>query len=255
MKRIGHTLRGFLEWVSVRLPHRIIIDNAKSFGDFGKTDINYSTSLLKEQCSREHIFGVPGTNLQFLDVGARDGKLEYLLGITKNLAFDKELYEKNSVKFYEKYRYFGCDIQPCETNQMLIGDICDEHFLDAHSEYREFFDVVYSNNVFEHLKEPWGAARNIMQILKFGGICITIAPFSIRYHESPGDYFRFTHQGLVRLFERVGKVETLTAGYDITGRRNDWQGIGVNNDVVPTDHFGAWRENWFAVAVVRKLAS
>jgi hypothetical protein len=108
--------------------------------------------------------------------------------------------------------------------------------------------------VFEHLRRPWAAARNILDLLRPGGSCITIAPFSLRYHESPEDHFRYTHTGLVALFEEHAPVRTVLAGYDIAGRRNNWQGLGTANDTVPADEFGAWRENWFTIAIVEKPA-
>ena len=45
--------------------------------------------------------------------------------------------------------------------------------------------------------------RNIEKLLKPGGTVITIAPFSIRYHDV-NDYFRFTHKGLEQLFNDTG---------------------------------------------------
>ena len=95
--------------------------------------------------------------------------------------------------------------------------------------------------------------ENIEKLLKPGGMVITIAPFSIRYHECPSDFFRFTHKGLEQLFNNAGNFETLISGYDITGRRNNWQGTGFGNDIVPVDKFGAWRENWFVVNISKKL--
>jgi hypothetical protein len=44
----------------------------------------------------------------------------------------------------------------------------------------------------------------------------------------------------------------LVSGYDLRGRRNNWQGDGTAADLVPVDRFGAWRENWFVVTIVRK---
>jgi len=119
--------------------------------------------------------------------------------------------------------------------------------------FLEYFDLVYSNNVFEHLSNPFIAVQNIEKLLKPGGIVITIAPFSIRYHECPSDYFRFTHKGLEQLFNDAGNFETLVSGYDIIGRRNNWQGDGLANDIVPLDKFGAWRENWFVLNISKKL--
>lgn len=115
-------------------------------------------------------------------------------------------------------------------------------------------DFIYSNNVFEHLKKPWVAAQNLTKLLKPHGIIITIVPFSQRYHEDPGDYFRYTHTGIFSLFEDFGSFELLKTGYDICGRRNNWQGGGFNNDIVPVDNFGAWRETWFTVSVMRKIS-
>jgi SAM-dependent methyltransferase len=206
--------------------------------------------LKKEEVARRYILKKRGANLKFLDVGSRNSKLEYLLGIRKNLEFDNVLYNDNYKLFNSKYQYFGLDIHnPDNVRNVIIQDICNENFTE---EYNDYFDVIYSNNVFEHLKKPWVAARNIFKMLKKGGIVVTITQFSIRYHECPADYFRYSHIGLNSLFEECGEVKILESGYDISGRRNNWQGQGGENDIVPVDNFGAWRENWFTVSVVEK---
>jgi SAM-dependent methyltransferase len=239
----------------IRARPPVIVDRGRKLGDFEAKRIAYDTSIVKEQAARDHLFSLPGTELRFLDVGARDGRLDYLLGIHKNLESDEELYKANRARFDAKFIYFGLDLDPAaEDENVLAGNICADDFLDSHESLRGTFDVAYSNNVFEHLRRPWVAARNILALLKPGGSCITIAPFSLRYHESPEDHFRYTHSGLVALFAEHEPVETLLAGYDLTGRRNNWQGLGTANDIVPVDEFGAWRENWFAVAIVRKPA-
>jgi SAM-dependent methyltransferase len=242
----------------VRLRHRrrrIIVDEGRRLGNFERTDIAYDTSLVKEQVARDYLFSLPGIGLTFLDVGARDGRLDYLLGIHRNLELDPELYRENRARFDAKFRYFGVDLAPAgEDEHVLSGDICAPDFLERHVDRRASFDVVYSNNVFEHLRRPWAAAGAILELLKPGGSCITIAPFSLRYHESPEDHFRYTHTGLVALFEEHQPVRTVVTGYDITGRRNNWQGMGAAHDIVPVDEFGAWRENWFVVAIIEKPA-
>jgi SAM-dependent methyltransferase len=232
-----------------------IVDSGRRLGDFERTDVTYDTSLVKEQAARDHLFSLTGEGLRFLDIGARDGRLDYLLGIHKNLEIDEDMYAANKARFDAKFSYFGLDLDPAgEDENVLSGDICAGDFLATHEQFRGSFDVAYSNNVFEHLRRPWVAAGNILGLLKPGGSCITIAPFSLRYHESPEDHFRYTHSGLVTLFEEHEPVEVLLAGYDVTGRRNNWQGLGTANDIVPVDEFGAWRENWFAIAIVRRPA-
>ena len=68
----------------------------------------------------------------------------------------------------------------------------------------------------------------------------------------PDDFFRYTHRVFYSLFSSVGDYELLKTGYDIQGRRNNWQGSGNNNDIVPVDNFGAWRETWNTFTVLRK---
>ena len=231
----------------------MIVDGERRLGEFERGSVEYETGLRKEEVAREHVFGREGSDLAFLDVGARDGRLEYMLGITENLEFDQEMYDRNIERFRERYRYFGLDLDPAgDAANVISGDVCSDGLMDEYPQYREFFDVIYSNNVFEHLRRPWIAARNLLAMLKPGGICITIVPFAIRYHESPEDHFRYTHTGVTALFTEHAPVTELVSGYDITGRRNNWQGGGQHRDIVPTDRFGAWRENWFVVNVIQK---
>ncbi|MEK6927130.1 MAG: methyltransferase domain-containing protein [Nanoarchaeota archaeon] len=226
---------------------RIIIDLEKKLGENRqRNDIVYKYNLNKDQVTRDFILKRDGEEMKFLDIGGRDGKLTYLLGISGNLRYDSKFYRDNIRIFESKYTYFGIDIMPTGKN-VIQGNICSESF-DS-DKYKDSFDIIYSNNVFEHLKKPWVAAQHITKMLKKGGLTIHIVPFSQRYHEDPGDYFRYTHTGLPSLFD---DLEVVLSGYDILGRRNDWQGTGKSNDMCPEDRFGAWRETWFTVSVMIK---
>lgn len=236
---------------------RIIVDKQLMLGDFKSDEIGYRVDMNKEEISRRYLFERDGSSLKFLDVGARDGALTYLLGIKGNFEFNEEFYQENIERFRSKYVYFGMDLTPAAgaEHRVLLGDACDVNFSVSHPEFIEQFDVIYSNNVFEHFERPWIAADNLTKLLKPGGVVITIVPFSARYHESPGDYFRFSHTGVTALFSAAGQFEVLESGYDILGRRINWQGSGHANDIVPVDEFGAWRETWFTVSVLRKVKS
>jgi SAM-dependent methyltransferase len=240
----------------MRLPRvRIIVDREPRRGRterVGADAVAYDATLCKEEVAREYVFGMPGEGLRFLDVGARDGRLDYLLGVREELSYDEAFHDENLRRFRAKYEYFGLDLEPADAPNVLRADLCADDD-PIFQEHRGSFDVVYSNNVFEHLRRPWVAARHVVDLLRPGGICITIAPFAIRYHAVPDDYFRYTHRGITALFVDQGDVEELVSGYDVRGRRVDWQGGGGNHDLVLTDHFGAWRENWFSVSVVRKI--
>ncbi len=192
-----------------------------------------------------------GRSGKFAEVGSGDGELRYLLGVTGNLNIDERFYSQNRAWFDANFTFWGIDIEPKGTN-VLAGDICGPDFPNRFSSAESSFDVVYSNNVFEHLRRPWLAARNIYWLMKPGAICITIVPFAQRYHAAPADYFRYTHTAIPSLFEDAGPIKILVAGYDILGRRNNWQGSGKNDDIVPIDELGAWRETWFTVSVIEK---
>jgi len=233
---------------------RLIVDRALAVGDFSR-GCGYRTDLDKEHLSRKAILNREprrDARMRFLDVGGRDGKLSYLLGNTEPLKFDAGIYAANRARFDALYEYFGVDLRPAGDN-VLVGDLCDPGFVGGHREFAGAFDVIYSNNVFEHLRKPWIAAANILQLMKTGGVCVTVVPFAQRYHEDPGDYFRYTPAGIVSLFEDVGPVEVVQAGFDIRARRYDWQGGGDANDTVPIDRFGAWRETWYTLVILKKL--
>ena len=232
---------------------RLIVDDEKRLGRFGaSTGTLPLLAASKEETARSYVFAERGDGLNFLDVGARDGALTYLLGISGNLDYSESAYRANLERFRGKYNYYGMDLKSEGSPNVLIGDICAADYVPEHAAFAGFFDVVYSNNVFEHLRRPWIAAANILALLKPGGLGIVIVPFAQRYHQVPEDYFRYTHAGARSLFEDAGAIEVLTCGYDLSGRRNDWQGSGENNDIVPEDRFGAWRETWFTLLVFRK---
>ena len=204
-----------------RIPSRIIIDRERRLGTSRGANVAYEYGLAKEAIARRLILERPpgdSTRLQFLDIGAGEGGLEYLLSVDRNLTFlPAAAAAANREAFDALYEYTGLELETQRTG-FIAADICSDAFQTEQAGLGATFDVVYSNNVFEHLRRPWLAARNAIWLLKPGGICITIAPFSLRYHESPADYFRFTHSGLSSLFEDAGDVRILVLGYDITGQ-------------------------------------
>ena len=156
--------------------------------------------------------------------------------------FNTDFYRQNRKILDEKFSYFGLDLVPENNLEVIVGDICDSEFLEHRLGAIDAFDVVYSNNVFEHLHDPFTAAKNMWRMCKLGGLLVTIVPFSQRFHASPDDYLRFTHRGVEEIFQRAGSVIIHESGYDIVGRRNNRQGSGLNFDLVPADRFGARRE-------------
>jgi SAM-dependent methyltransferase len=70
--------------------------------------------------------------------------------------------------------------------------------------------LVVSQEVVEHLADPWRAVAEAARVLKPGGRLYLQAPFVIGYHASPRDYWRFTGEGLGQLLASAGlQIERL----------------------------------------------
>lgn len=250
MKRFFYYLAGVLGAAS---SVRIILDKGRRLNHSTVHTSSINMSINKEDASRAAIFSDDTPSGIFLEVGCGRADLRYLLGVRGNLVLDDVFYSENKEKFEKKFQYWGLDLKANGKN-VIGGDICSPDFLSGDaSDFIGKCAVVYSNNVFEHLKKPWVAAHNMAQLLQKGGVGIVVVPFAQRYHESPGDYFRYTHTGVAALFDGVVDMKIIESGYDILGRRNDWQGSGAENDTVPVDEFGAWRETWFTYFAFQKL--
>jgi SAM-dependent methyltransferase len=68
------------------------------------------------------------------------------------------------------------------------------------------YDLVVCEQVLEHVRDPWTAARTLHDLCRPGGRAIVSTPFLIKVHPTPDDYWRFTEDGLHRLLEGSGFV-------------------------------------------------
>lgn len=66
------------------------------------------------------------------------------------------------------------------------------------------FDAVLCNAVLEHVADPGQAARELARVVRTGGHVVVAVPFLQPYHPCPGDYQRYTADGLAGLGRRAG---------------------------------------------------
>lgn len=143
-------------------------------------------------------------------------------------------------------QYINFDFSENTGINTIIKNIVNDDF----SEYYNYADIIYTNNTFEHIINPFIAANNIFNMLKNKGILFIRVPFSYRYHPVPNDYWRFSPTGLQSLFS---KLTCLECGLDIHARRRDDKGSFSNGvDKVPEDSLGGWRETWFSYFIGQK---
>jgi SAM-dependent methyltransferase len=71
------------------------------------------------------------------------------------------------------------------------------------------FDVVLCTQVLEHCENPAGAVAELRRVTAPGGRVLASTHGVQVYHPSPQDYWRWTHEGLRRLFVANGDWEAL----------------------------------------------
>jgi SAM-dependent methyltransferase len=71
------------------------------------------------------------------------------------------------------------------------------------------FDVVVCTQVLEHSDDPAQAVRELRRVTAPGGRVLASTHGVQVYHPSPVDYWRWTHEGLRRLFEQNGNWSRL----------------------------------------------
>lgn len=62
------------------------------------------------------------------------------------------------------------------------------------------FGTIICLSVLEHVDQPFRMAENLSKLLKPGGAVCLSAPFAWKFHGYPSDYWRFTHEGIRKLF-------------------------------------------------------
>ncbi len=66
------------------------------------------------------------------------------------------------------------------------------------------FDTVVCNQVLEHVPDPKKVITESCRVLRPNGHFVCTAPFLEPNHADPGDYFRYTQQGLESLCVECG---------------------------------------------------
>lgn len=98
----------------------------------------------------------------------------------------------------------------------LLPGIDVDVVADLHNLTKSFpensFDVFWANAVWEHLERPWIATKEVLKILRPGGIFYVQTHQTFCLHAYPSDYYRFSRQAIETLFRDAGASE-LVSGY------------------------------------------
>jgi SAM-dependent methyltransferase len=101
-------------------------------------------------------------------------------------------------------------------------DLCSERIREPPA------DIVIAEQVLEHVPDLDAAVRNLVSLTRPGGHVLVTVPFLVRVHPEPGDYRRFTLDGLTRTLKDGGLDIVLHGQWG-----NRWAVVGNLNTWVP----------------------
>lgn len=122
----------------------------------------------------------------FLEIGSKDyGNTQDLRGL-----------------FSPKGDYTGIDMSEGKGVEMVVDLTEDFEVLDKLFEGRRF-GTIFCLSVLEHCEDPFKMSDNMTRLLKPGGKIFISVPFAWQFHGYPSDYWRFTYEGVKKLFPRL----------------------------------------------------
>ncbi len=139
-------------------------------------DINQYQFVLR---NKENLSG------PFLEIGSRD------YGSTQNLR-----------SFFPGEEYIGLDMSQGEGVD-VVADLAQPFSTVDEALGNRRFGTIFSLSVMEHCENPFLMAKNMERLLKPGGTLVLSVPFAWRFHGYPSDYWRFTREGVKKLFPGI----------------------------------------------------
>ena len=138
--------------------------------------------------------------------------------ISKKFGLDLENWER-----YPTYKKIKNDISKLDLAKMQVPEISAGEYWRENFTFKSYnslnfpeydicktininqkFDLIIADNVWEHIKYPHRATKNVFNLLNDGGYFLLIVPFMIRVHEVPIDCTRWTEDGLRFHLEECG---------------------------------------------------
>ena len=104
---------------------------------------------------------------------------------------------------FTKHHYVGVDscVGDIRWDYLNLNVVCNLLKLPFKS---HVYKAALCVQVLEHVNEPEAVLREVLRVLKPGGIIYLSAPQGWGVHQPPHDYFRFTSYGLKYLMEKAG---------------------------------------------------
>ena len=138
--------------------------------------------------------------------------------IARNLGFNLEYWHR-----YASYKLIKKDISFLNLENLDVLEISAGEYWKENFKFKSFtemnfpkydicknifnenkYDLIIADNVWEHLKYPYRATRNVFKMLKPNGYFLVITPFLIKIHNVPIDCSRWTEDGMRYFLSEAG---------------------------------------------------
>ncbi len=107
--------------------------------------------------------------------------------------------------------WLGTDLSPGDGVDIVVDLTLPFGEVDAALGHRRF-KTVFCLSVLEHCAQPFAMARNVTRLLDRTGLIHLSVPFAWKYHGFPSDYWRFTPEGVAKLFPDIAFDERFDHG-------------------------------------------
>ena len=191
--------------------------------------------------------------------------------IARNLGFNLEYWHR-----YASYKLIKKDISFLNLENLDVLEISAGEFWKENFKFKSFtelnfpeydickdvinenkYDLIIADNVWEHLKYPYRATKNVFKMLRPNGYFLVITPFLIKIHNVPIDCSRWTEDGMRYFLSEAGfdleKIITNSWGNKKCAKldlRDDptWTRIGLfrsmkNNKMFPMQIWALAKKN------------
>ena len=170
----------------------------------------------------------------YLEVGSKD------YGNTQDIRY---LFPKTE-------KYIGTDMEEGKGVDVVL-DLAEDISRINEKLSAEKFETIFCLSVLEHCEKPFLVAENLTALLKPNGkICISV-PFALGFHGYPSDYWRFTHEGVKKLFPKLYFDPELSC--TATTRKNDFKSIDKKLGRIPFSSKHHFRKRNIGIGISVKI--
>jgi SAM-dependent methyltransferase len=131
-------------------------------------------------------------------VGEQSARLARGRGAMQLTVIDVGCGQRPYADLFAGTRCIGLNLDADDAAPDVIGDATALPFAGTCA------DLVFCNQVLEHVRRPERLVAEAHRVLRPGGALILAAPFYWPLHEEPHDYFRYTRHGLAHLLQQAG---------------------------------------------------